>query len=54
MQYDFRSVYTSLLMDWFNTSQADIETVLFKDFQRIPFLKELYNSTDTKKYPASH
>ena len=49
MQYDFRSVYASLLMDWFNTSQADIETVLFKDFQRIPFLKDCTISTDTQE-----
>ena len=48
MQYDFRSVYASLLMDWFNTSQEDIEKVLFRDFQRIPFLKDCAVSTETQ------
>ena len=52
MQYDFRSVYASLLMDWFNTSQEDIEKVLFRDFQRIPFLKDCAVSTDTQDIAA--
>ncbi|HRG65034.1 MAG TPA: T9SS type A sorting domain-containing protein [Saprospiraceae bacterium] len=36
-------------MDWFRTPQADIEKVLFKDFQRIPFLKDCAVSTATSE-----
>jgi len=39
MQYDFRSVYASLLVDWLGVSETDVKTMLFKDFQRIPFIK---------------
>ncbi len=47
MQYDFRSVYASLLMDWFQTSKADIKKVLFDDFQHITFIKDCAIGTDT-------
>jgi len=33
MQYDFRSVYASILKDWFCLSQSDIDTVLLQTFQ---------------------
>lgn len=39
MQYDFRSVYASLLMDWFGLKQSDIETVLFSEFQHLPIIQ---------------
>jgi uncharacterized protein (DUF1501 family) len=39
MQYDFRSVYSSILRDWFCVEPADIETILFKNYQYLPFLK---------------
>ncbi len=47
MQYDFRSVYASLLMDWFQTPKSDIKKVLFDDFQHISFIKDCTISTDT-------
>lgn len=40
MQYDFRSVYASLLVDWLGAKPSDIRTLLFKDFQRLPFVKD--------------
>ena len=40
MQYDFRSVYASLLVDWLGVKESDIKTLLFEDFQRIPFIKD--------------
>ena len=39
MQFDFRSVYGSVLMDWFNVSEVDVRTLLFEDFQYLPIIK---------------
>ena len=35
---DFRSVYGSVLMDWFCVDESDIRTLLYNDFQRINIL----------------
>jgi uncharacterized protein (DUF1501 family) len=35
-QYDFRSIYSSILSQWFCVKAADLQTILFKDFQNIP------------------
>ena len=35
MQYDFRSVYASILGDWFCVPDQDLETILLKDFQKL-------------------
>ncbi|HZE84350.1 MAG TPA: DUF1501 domain-containing protein [Puia sp.] len=39
MQYDFRSVYSTILRDWFCVSPTDVHTALFKDYQYLPFIK---------------
>lgn len=39
MQYDFRSVYGSILMDWFEVSEADVKSLLYEDFQHIPIIQ---------------
>lgn len=39
MQYDFRSVYSSILRDWFCVDPNDIKTMLFKDYQYLPFIQ---------------
>ena len=44
MQFDFRSVYGSILMDWFDVSQEDVQQLLFEGFQHIPIL-QLCNTT---------
>lgn len=36
MQYDFRSVYASILQDWFCVPKDDLENVLLKNFQALP------------------
>lgn len=36
MQYDFRSVYASVLRDWFGVPQDELERVLLKNFQSLP------------------
>ena len=38
MQYDFRSVYGTILRDWFCTSDTDVQKVLLKSFQYLPIL----------------
>lgn len=39
MYYDFRSVYASILKDWFCADEQKIRNALYKDFQIIPFIK---------------
>lgn len=39
MQYDFRSVYSSILRDWFCVDPADITTMLYKNYQYLPFIR---------------
>jgi uncharacterized protein (DUF1501 family) len=38
MQYDFRDVYGSILMDWFEVSQNDIKTLFYPAFTYLPVL----------------
>lgn len=48
MQYDFRSVYGSLLMDWMGTDEQTVRDLLFEDFQHLPILRNCtVSSTDT-------
>ncbi len=44
MQYDFRSVYASLLENWLCVKNSDLQTIMLKDFQNIP----LVNSASCK------
>jgi hypothetical protein len=39
MQYDFRSVYSSILRDWFCVSPDDVTTMLLQNYQYLPFVK---------------
>ncbi len=38
MQYDFRSVYGSVLMDWFEVAETDVVNLLTPDFQYVPVI----------------
>jgi len=38
MQYDFRSIYGSVLMDWFGADEDKVKDLLFEDFQYVPIL----------------
>lgn len=38
MQYDFRSIYGSVLMDWFNVEEAQVQSLFSNDFQYLPIL----------------
>ncbi len=41
MQYDFRSVYASLLKEWFHVSDAELNAVLLHNFQTLPIVRPL-------------
>ncbi len=38
MTHDFRSVYASLLKDWFGVPQAELDTLLLSGFQSLPLI----------------
>jgi uncharacterized protein (DUF1501 family) len=38
MQYDFRSIYATVLKDWFCVPSADVETILLKKYQFLPII----------------
>jgi hypothetical protein len=42
MQYDFRSVYATLLQDWFCVPSSDLNSILLNNYQTLP----LVNNTD--------
>ena len=35
-QYDFRSIYSSVMKQWFCVKDADLQTIMLKNFQEIP------------------
>lgn len=39
MQYDFRSVYASVLEKWFCVDNTTLQTVMLKNFQSLPLIK---------------
>lgn len=39
MQYDFRSVYASMLQDWLCVNPEDLQQILLQNFQNIPLVK---------------
>ena len=38
MQYDFRSVYGTILMDWFDVEEQTVRDLLYDDFTHLPIL----------------
>lgn len=40
MQYDFKSVYGSVMMDWFGVAESDVRNYLYEDFQHIPIIND--------------
>ena len=47
MQYDFRSVYASLMQDWLCVKNSDLQQIMLKDFQQLA----LVNSKDCNPVP---
>ena len=54
MQFDFRSVYGSVLMDWFEVDEQEIKQILYDDFQYIPVIKSCSQTTSTTDYELGH
>jgi len=54
MQYNFRNIYGSVLMDWFEATEDDVKNLLFADFEYMPVLNpcELIDSTDDTQIPS--
>lgn len=52
MQYDFRNVYGSILMDWFEVQQSDVQNLLFPDFSYIPLVNTC-NVSSTTQVPVA-
>lgn len=38
-QYDFRSVYASILQNWFCVANTDLQMIMMKDFQQLNFVR---------------
>ena len=38
MQYDFRSIYASILENWFCVNSTDLQTIMLKNFQSLPIV----------------
>ena len=51
-EHDFRSVYGSILMDWFGTEETTIRSILYEDFKYIPILIGTRTSTE-EPHPMS-
>ena len=47
MQYDFRSLYASMLQDWLGVQNEDLQQIMLKNFQNIPLLKANDSIKDT-------
>ena len=45
MQFDFRSVYSSLLVDWFGVEVQTVRDLLYPDFQHLPILNTCSQTT---------
>lgn len=47
MQYDFRSIYGSLLTDWFKVDEDIVSDILLGDFQKINMIQDCSTSVST-------
>ena len=51
MQYDFRSVYASILQEWFCVSPTVLNQVMLKDFQQLNLVKSSYSCSGSGSNP---
>jgi uncharacterized protein (DUF1501 family) len=49
MQYDFRSVYSTILRDWFCLPPQQVESVLLKNYQYLPVIKSTVCNMDVQE-----
>ncbi|MEO6189726.1 MAG: DUF1501 domain-containing protein, partial [Saprospiraceae bacterium] len=50
MQFDFRSVYSSILKDWFCVSDTSSRKILFNNFQSLPIVKRNCSTIGIEEY----
>jgi len=48
MQFDFRDIYMNILVDWFNLSIAEAESLMFKEFRYLPIFKQANTSINNQ------
>ena len=53
MQYDFRSIYGTILKDWFEVPQSTIDDLLFENFQSLPIISPCDTVGNNEIYGAS-
>ncbi len=46
MQYDFRSIYATILADWFEITGPDLNQIMFKEFQHLPIIGRVTSSPE--------
>jgi hypothetical protein len=54
MQYDFRSVYATLLEKWFCVDKTTLQNVMLKNFQTLPIIQASTNCMSTDLSAANH
>ena len=47
MQFDFRSIYTSLLIDWFGMDESAVSSILEDEFTKVPVITACNQTTPT-------
>jgi len=47
MQYDFRDIYSSILVDWFEVEEEKVRTLMYPEFQKLPILQPCEATTST-------
>ena len=47
MQYDFRSIYASILADWFCVNSTDLNSIMLRNYQKLPIVNSPSCITDT-------
>lgn len=50
MQYDFRSVYSSVLRDWFCVKDDSLRRIMLRDFQSLPLVKNECSTTSVEDH----
>lgn len=51
MQHDFRDIYGSILMDWFEVPEAGVKSVLYEEFTYLPIVDVCQQSTTSNRNP---
>lgn len=49
MQYDFRSIYSTLLTDWFGLNQNVVEDLMYGSFQKLPLISPACTVSDVNE-----